>query len=100
MVFGEVDELETDLLGERADQVGFLDQLEIDQDAAEGLRRLAMLLERLLQLRRRDETLLDQDLSELLRLSLDRSHVGLPASVRSRSSGTSFVITALNLKQP
>ena len=99
LVVGQVDELQPDLLGQGADQVGLLDHPEIDQDAAERLGGLAMLLEGLLQLRSRDQTLFDQDLSELFRLSLDRSHVGLPASVRSRSSGTSFVITALDLKQ-
>ena len=100
VVVGQVDELQPDLLGQGAHQVRLLDQPEIDQDATERLGGLAMLFERLLQLRRRDETLFDQDLSQLFRLALDRSHVGLPASVRSRSSGTSFVITALNLKQP
>ena len=99
VIVGQVDEFQPDLLGQGADQVRLLDQPEVDQDTAEGLRGLAMLLERLLQLRSSDETLFDQDLSELLRLSLDRSHVGLPASVRSRSSGTNFVITALDLKQ-
>ena len=49
-IVGEVDELQADLLGERADEVGLLDHAQVDQDTTERLGCLSMLLERELQL--------------------------------------------------
>ena len=103
-VFGEVDELEADLLGEGADEVGLLDHAHVDQDAADRLGRAAMLLERLVELLGRDHLQLDQDLAELFGLAFDRAHRRpcvrlLRGSIRSRSSGTCFVIRRVHLKQ-
>ncbi len=67
---GEVDELQAHLLGEGAHEVGFLDEALVDQDPAQCLRRLLVLVERLVELFLREEPLLDQDLTELLGLAL------------------------------
>ena len=73
-VFGEVDEFEADLFGERPDEVALLDHAHVDQHAADRLGRAPVFLERLLELFRRDHAQLDQDLTELFRLALDRGH--------------------------
>ena len=77
-----VDELEADLLRECADQVGLLDHAEVDQDPAERLRGLLVLVQGSVELLGRDQAELDQDLPKLLRLPLDGRH---RRSVRSRS---------------
>ena len=95
-----------DLLGEGADEVGFLDHAEVDQHAAERLRGLLMLFECRVELFGRDEAELDQDLPELLRLPLHGRH---RRSVRSRSAAgwisqmelpACVVILLGDLKQP
>jgi hypothetical protein len=70
----EVDELEAHLFGERPHEIGLLDHAEVDQDATQRLRRLAVLLEGSLQLLGRDVAEFDQDLPELFRLPLDLRH--------------------------
>ena len=80
---GQVDELEADLFGERADEVGLPDHAEVDQHPAESFGCLLMLLEGSVELLRRDEAEFDQDLPELLRLPLDGGH---RRSIRSRSA--------------
>ncbi len=101
----EIDELQSDLLGERPDEIGLLDHAEVDQDPAERLRGLLVLRQGRVELFGRDQSELDQDLPELLRLPL---HGGHRRSVRSRSSAgwvvqmqlpACFVILPRDLKQ-
>ena len=92
-VFRQVDELEPDLLGERAHQIALADVAQVDQHAPERLRRVPMLLERTVQLLLREQALLEQDLAELLRLLLLRHHVELrPLVLGGLSIGTVFVV--------
>src|SRR5439155_4491260 len=78
----QIHELQPNLFGQRPDEIALADQAEVDQHAAERLRRLLVLGEREVQLFLRDQALLQQDLAELLRLALRGYHGVAPSLMR------------------
>jgi hypothetical protein len=79
LVFSEVDEAETDLLGQRRDEIGFANESEVNEDPAEGTTHTLLLGNGRPELVLSDQALIEQYLAELLGL-LQRpelpSHLG------------------------
>ena len=65
-VVGEVDEAQPDLLGQRRHQLALGQHAEVDEDAAQAAAQAALLLDGDLELLRRQQPALEQDVAELL----------------------------------
>src|SRR3954452_16999174 len=81
--FAEVDERQADLGGQRSNQLPFGDHTEIDEDPTEASTEPPLLLQRGGQLIGIDESIVEQNVAELLHVS------SLTRTVRLRSASTS-----------